>query len=132
MPDLGDRANVMGPQPIAPRNQPPAEMLAVAERVMDLMSKGGRAELEAMSKPDAREAVAAVAAAVPAALRNSANVTRQRIAWAHVNQHHYIKARLSAEGVAPFTFQVRLGELDGRWVLWEAFDLTGRRSGWSS
>ncbi len=127
MPDLGNRGNVMGPQPIGRRKPVAPEMLAAAERMLKLLADGNRAELEAMAMPNARSEVAALAQSV----RPGAYTDKEVIAHAHVNAHYYVKAKLSGRKVEPFALQVRLGEHEGRWMIWEAVNLTGRRSAWT-
>jgi hypothetical protein len=51
MPDLGERANVMGPQPIMRRKAPSPAMLAEAGHVLDLIAAGKHAELAALAMP---------------------------------------------------------------------------------
>ena len=40
-------------------------------------------------------------------------------------------ARLHGPRAEPFTMQLRLGEYDGEWRVWEATNLTGRRGAWT-
>ncbi len=127
VPDLGKRANVMGPQPIADRTPPPPEMLAAAGRILKMLAQGDRAGLEAMAHDKARGEVGALATSCRAGVYNKDEI----IAQARVNRQFYIKARLTGPGVEPFLFQVRLGEHEGRWMIWEAKNLTGRRSAWT-
>jgi hypothetical protein len=35
------------------------------------------------------------------------------------------------EGAEPCTIQFRLGQRDGKWLLWEVINLTGRRAAWT-
>jgi hypothetical protein len=127
MPDLGDRANVMGPQPIGKRHALPPAMIAAAEQILDLLAAGKRAELEAFAAPkgisELRELIEAVAPGV---------FDRHEIlGHAKVNNHYYVKARLYGRAVAPFTFQMRLGEHQARWAIWEAVNLNGGRTAWT-
>ena len=46
MPDLGERGNVMGPQPIAAIVEPPAEMFAAAEHLLKALMRGDLASVE--------------------------------------------------------------------------------------
>jgi hypothetical protein len=129
MADLGDRANVMGPQPIGRRLQPPAEMFAAVERVIELIMKADRAGLETLAVAKAKTEVAAFAAKIPSDKYTSHNI----IGYAHIVQHYYVRAQvMGADGLAPFDFQIRLGEHQGRWMLWEAMNLSGGRSAWTS
>ena len=122
MPDLGERGNVMGPQPIAGRNAPPAAMLAAAERVLALLADGEAAELARLATGAGAREIAEVAAAIrPGAYNN-----RAIIATARVNAHHYVKAKLIGPAAEPLTVQFRLGERGGEWLIWEAVNLTGR------
>lgn len=126
MADLGERANVMGPQPIAPRAERPAAMLAAAARVLALVASGDAAGLAAMAAP----AGAAEIAAVVAAAQPGKYDRHEIVATARVNFHHYVKGRLHGAAVGPFTLQFRLGEYEGEWRVWEAMNLTGRRGAW--
>jgi hypothetical protein len=125
MPDLGNRANVNGPQPIAQRKQPPAAMLETAERVLRLLAAGKGAELAELALPEEQKYVAEMAEKAASGKYNKHEI----IATARVNEQYFVKARLSGE--RPFTVQFRLGQKDGRWMIWEANNLTGRRSGWT-
>lgn len=125
MPDLGTRGNVMGPQPIASRTAVPPAMIAAAEEVLRLIVAGKREEIVALAMPACAREVAEVAAAVPQGACDGCEI----IATARVNLHHYVKARLT--GAQPLTVQFRLGEHEGRWMLWEAMNLTGRRGAWT-
>jgi len=127
MPDLGERGNVMGPQPIAARKPVPPAMLEAADRVLKLLAEGKQAELAAMATGSGAREIAEVAAAVKPGLYDSHEI----IATARVNSHHYVKARLSGAKTGAFTVQFRLGEHEGRWVIWDAMNLTGRRGAWT-
>jgi hypothetical protein len=127
MPELGNRAKVMGPQPIAQRKPTPPAVTQAAEHVLKLFADGACAELEALAMPAAVSAVAALGAAAHAGAYDK----REAIAMARINQHYYLKARLTGPNVQPLIAQMRLGEHDGRWMIWEANNLTGCRSGWS-
>jgi hypothetical protein len=123
MPDLGERANVMGPQPIMRRKAVPPAMLAEAGHVLDLLAAGKHAELAALAMPQAASDVAEIGAAVPAGSFDHHEI----IATARVKDHHFVKARLRGPRADPFTVMFRLGEHDGRWMIWDATNLTGRR-----
>jgi hypothetical protein len=127
MANLGERGNVMGPQPIAPRTQVPPAMIAAAERVLKLLADGDHAGLAAMATAAGAREIAEIAAAVKPGVYTSHEI----IATARVNSHHYVKARLSGVNADPFTMQVRLGEHEGCWVIWDAMNLTGRRGAWT-
>lgn len=127
MPELGERSNVMGPQPIARRKPVPPAMIAAAERLLQLLADGDRAELAAMATAGGAREIAEIAAAVKRGVYTSHEI----IATARVNAHHYVKGRLIGANADPFTVQVRLGEHEGRWVIWDAMNLTGRRGAWT-
>jgi hypothetical protein len=127
MSDLGDRMNVMGPQPIIKRFVIPPEMIAAAERVLTLLAASDTAAVASMAAPGREADLSALAAAVKAGIYDR----HQIIATARVNFHHYVKARLYGPRVEPFTMQLRLGEHNGEWRVWEAQNLTGRRGAWT-
>jgi hypothetical protein len=132
MPDLGDRSSALGPQPIAKPFVAPPAMLAAADHILELLARGGRAELETL-----------VVAKAAGALRELMNAfapgtyeSHKIIAHAKAANHYFLKARLFGAGTAPFalqpfTLQFRLGEHEGRWVIWEALNLTGGRTAWT-
>jgi hypothetical protein len=127
MPDLGERANVMGPQPLEPRKPVSAAMLEAANHILKLFAERRLAELSALTTAAAQSEVQEVFDALPT--RAFARI--EIVATARVNDHHYVKARLHDDGGQSFTLQIRLGERDGRWMLWEALNLTGRRGSWT-
>jgi hypothetical protein len=127
MPDLGERGNVMGPQPIAPIVRPPAEMLAAADRLLNAMIHGDRATIEDMTPAHVRDEMMQIANAIPANRYDSFEL----IGRARVAKHYFLKAQLIAANIEPFKFQFRLGETDGKWTVREALNLTGRRSAWT-
>jgi hypothetical protein len=127
MPDLGERGNVMGPQPIGKVVQPPPPMLAAAEHLLNAIMQGKRADVEAMTDANARPQMAEITNAVPAA--KYAKFTL--IGRARVAKHHFIKARLTGDSVEPLTLLFRFGADGERWTVREALNLTGRRSGWT-
>jgi hypothetical protein len=118
---------VIGPQPIAERTPVPAPMRAAADHFLALLTEGKHEELSLMATPAGGREVAEVAAAVPANVYSRHEI----IATARINQHHYVKARLIGHGVAPLTLQFRLGECDGRWLVWEAMNLSDGRAAWT-
>ncbi|HZO81009.1 MAG TPA: hypothetical protein VFB33_04890 [Candidatus Binataceae bacterium] len=132
MPDLGNRAHAIGPQPIEPRLVPPAAMFAAAHLVLDLFAVAGRdagkgAELEALAMPKVLGELRALVEAI-----GSRPYDRHEIVvHAKVNAHYYIKGRLFGRGVEPFTLQMRLGEHHGRWMVWEVANLSGGRTAWT-
>lgn len=127
MAELGIRGNVMGPQPIAQRQPLPPDMLEAAERVIAMFGCGDAEALIAISVPPAVGEVRAVAASL-----TPGRYTRHEIiAAARVIHHYYLKVRLFGDGVEPFSIQFRLGYKDGKWLIWEIIDLTGRRAAWT-
>jgi len=127
MPDLGNRSSVMGPQPIAKRFEVPPAMIAAANHILELLAGGRRAELEALGVSKApgelRELMDAIAPGIYG--------RHQVIAHAKANNHYYVKARLFGARAAPFTLQLRLGEHEGRWAIWEAVNLSVGRTAWT-
>ena len=127
MPDLGNRARATGPQPIAERFIAPPAMLAAADHILQLLGEGRRAELESLAVARAAGELRELAEAIAP----GAYPGRKIIAHAKVNRHYYVKARLLGESAPPFTLQLRLGEHEGRWVVWEAYNLAGGRTAWT-
>lgn len=127
MSNHGDRIKVMGPQPIFARYVIPPAMIAAAERVLTLMAAGDAAGVAALAMPACEAELTAVAAAV----EPGAYERHEIIATARINFHHYVKARLHGPHAEPFTLQLRLGEHEGEWRVWEAQNLTGRRGAWT-
>lgn len=123
MPDLGERANVMGPQPIMRRTPVPCAMITAAERVLELLATCKPVELTALAMPQSASNVGEIAAAVHPGTYDHHEI----IATARVKDHHFVKARLRGPRAAPFTVMFRLGEHDGQWMIWDAINLTGRR-----
>jgi hypothetical protein len=127
MPDLGERGNVMGPQPIAAIVQPPAGMFAAAEGLLNALIRGDRATVEDMTPPHVRDEMMQIANAIPPNKYDRFEL----IGRARVAKHYFLKAKLTGTAVEPFKFQFRLGETDGKWTVREALNLTGRRSAWT-
>jgi hypothetical protein len=127
MPDLGNRARAIGPQPIAERFIVPPAMLAATDHILQLLAEGRRAELEALVVVRA----AAELRKLTDAIAPGAYQSHKIIAHAKINNHYYVKARLFGESAAPFTLQFRLGEHEGRWVIWEAYNLAGGCTAWT-
>ena len=123
MPDLGERANVMGPQPIMRRTPVPSAMITAAERVLELLATCKPMELAALAMPQSESNLADIAAAVHPGTYDHHEI----LATARVKDHHFVKARLRGPRADPFTVIFRLGEHDGRWMIWDAINLTGRR-----
>ena len=127
MPDLGERGNVMGPQPIGKIVEPPAAMLAAAGQLMTAIMRGDLAAADSMTTPQARDDIAAITKALkPGTYDKFELVGRGRVA-----KHYFLKARLTGNDAAPIMIQFRLGEDGGKWTVREVLNLTGRRSGWT-
>jgi hypothetical protein len=127
MPDLGERGNVMGPQPIGKIVEPPAAMLAAADHLLAALLRGDFTFAEEMTSAQARADIAAITKA----LKPNAYDKFEMIARGRVAHHYFLKARLTGGNVAPFTIQFRLGEDSGKWTVREVLNLTGRRSAWT-
>ena len=128
MPELGNRANVMGPQPIADRRAMPPAMIEAGVALFDLLAKGRLDEVDALAVPEALTEVRRVTDA----LRSRSGVNEPRIiSYARSNDHYYVKGKLLAPGAEPFIAQFRIGPIDDRWMIWEAYNLSGGRTGWS-
>jgi hypothetical protein len=128
MADLGIRANVMGPQPIAQLRKAPEAMVAAAERLIGALMSGNRDEVSALTDDQARDQMSKIADAIEPGTYDKFKV----IGGARVANHFFTKARLTGPTAQPFTFQFRMGEgEDGRWTVREAANLTGVRSGWT-
>ena len=117
----------MGPQPIAQIVQPPAEMLAAAEHLLNALIRGDHASVEAMTPAHVRDEMMLVAKEIPPNRYDKFEL----IGRARVAKHYFLKAQLIGADLEPFKFQFRLGETDGKWTVREALNLTGRRSAWS-
>ena len=127
MPDLGERGNVMGPQPIGKIVEPPAAMLAAAGQLLAAMLRNDVAAAEAMTTHDARAEIAGITSALKAGTYDKFElVGRGRVA-----KHYFLKARLTGNDAEPIMIQFRLGEDDGKWTVREVLNLSGRRSGWT-
>lgn len=132
MADLGNRANVMGPQPIAKIVEPPKSMIAAADAILGAIVAGRRAEIEQASDEQAREAMLKIADSVKPGAYDKITIIGQ----ARIAKHWYTKARLTGRTAKPFTLQFRLGQDgdskdDGRWTIREANNLTEVRSAWT-
>ena len=127
MADLGDRVNVMGPQPIAPRKSPPPEMIQAAERILAALVSGDAAGLATMAAPAGARDVVEIAAATGKGRYDRWEI----IASARINDHYFVKGRLHGADTEPFTLQFRIGKYEGRWAIWEAQDLNGGRTAWT-
>ncbi len=127
MADLGDRGNVMGPQPIMPAKTKPPEMLATVERVLSLLIEGKTSELESIAAGGARAEITSIADALQGRRYNGTEI----VGIARTANHYWIKARLTGPDLQALAIQFRLGEEDGRWTIRYVANLTGKRSGWT-
>jgi hypothetical protein len=128
MADLGVRANVMGPQPIAQVRKAPEAMVQAAERLIAALMRGARDEVAELTHEQARDQMSKLADAIPRGAYDNFKI----IGGARVANHFFTKARLTGPSAQPFTFQFRMGEGDdGKWTVREAANLTGVRSGWT-
>lgn len=128
MPDLGNRANVMGPQPIGPIKQPAPEMMAAVDRFLAMLMAANPAEALAMTDERARDRVAHIAGAIKPGVYKQMHI----LGKARIVEHYFVKARLSGFKGESLTLQFRIGpEGGGRWTVREAADLTDVRSAWT-
>ncbi|HTR61766.1 MAG TPA: hypothetical protein VMH37_08685 [Candidatus Binataceae bacterium] len=127
MPDLGNRANVMGPQPIGPIKQPAPEMMAAIDRFLDALMAGHSEEALVMAGNDIRDKVSGIADA----LKGRGYGEKKILGKARVGEHYFVKARLSGSKENPFTFQFRIGPDGSRWIVKEAANLSDVRSAWT-
>lgn len=127
MPDLGKRANVMGPQPLGPIKEPAPEMTAAIDRFLSVLMAGNRDEALAMTHERARERVAQIAGAIQPGVYNHSRI----LGRARVVEHYFVKARLSGSKGESLTLQFRIGAEGGRWTIREAANLTKVRSAWT-
>jgi hypothetical protein len=127
MPDLGKRANVMGPQPLGPIKQPAPEMLAAIDQFLAALMAGRKDEALAMAQEPARDRVKQIADAIkPGVYDDKEIVGRARVA-----EHYFVKARLSGPKGSLFMLQFRIGNDAGKWTIREAANLTDVRSAWT-
>ena len=127
MPDLGLRKNMMGPQPIAERAATPPETLEAANRFLRALASGNPQEIRALTVEKAHDEVHRLA---QAAYETGTYKQSRIVASARTNRHYWIKAELTGTG-KPFIVQLRLGEQDGLWKVWETMNLTNARSAWT-
>ena len=127
MPDLGNRANVMGPQPLGPIKQPPPGMVAAIDRFLAVLMDGDPAQALAMTDERAHDRVAQIANAIKPGVYKQVHI----LGKARVVEHYFVKARLSGSKGESLTLQFRIGPEGGRWTVREAADLTGLRSAWT-
>lgn len=127
MPDLGNRANVMGPQPIGPIKEPPPEMMVAIDRFLSVLMAGNSAEALAMTDERAHERVARIAGVIKPGVYKQMRI----LGKARVVEHYFIKAHLSGSKGESLTLQFRIGPEGDRWTVREAADLTDVRSAWT-
>ena len=127
MPDLGYRENVMGPQPISARKPMPADMLAAVDRFLSLLRSGDANALREMAVENTKDQVANLAASV----KPGAYDDRKVLASARTNEHYWVKAKLTGPDIKPFIVQLRLGNENGKWLIWQTMNLTDARSAWT-
>src|SRR5260370_8257506 len=111
MPDLGERGNVMGPQPIGKVVEPPAAMLAAAGQLLGALMRGDLASAGAMTTPQAREEIEKIAQA----LKSGGYDKFELIARGRVAHHYFLKARLTGVNPPPFTIQFRPASTTRKW-----------------
>ena len=126
MPDLGKRGNVMGPQPIASRKPVPPPLLEGAQHLAELMNAHRIADAVEMAVPQARGQLEKVAQDAAKGSYRGCEI----VGIARINVHYYVKVRM-AGAPSPFVFQARFGEREGRWMVWDAVNLSGDRMGWT-
>jgi hypothetical protein len=117
----------MGPQPIAEIVQPPASLFVAAEHLLNALMRGDYASVEAMTPPHVRDEMSLISNAIPAGRYDKFEI----IGRARIARHYFLKAILTGANVEPFKFHFRLGEIEGKWTVREALNLTGKRSAWS-
>ena len=127
MPDLGNRANVMGPQPIGPIKQPAPEMMAAIDRFLEALMAGRNDDALAMANDDVRGKVNDVATAI----KGRGYTEKKILGKARVNEQYFVKARLSGSNGNPFTLQFRIGSDGSRWIVKEVANLSDVRSAWT-
>ncbi len=129
MPELGNRANVMGPQPIANIIEPPESMARSAEGLIRALMAGDRAQVDAATSDQARAQMAKIGDAIKPHAYDRFDI----IGRARISKHWFIKARLFGANAKPFTIQFRLApEADNsEWTVRDAYNLTETRSAWS-
>jgi hypothetical protein len=125
--DLGYRDNVMGPQPIGQRKPIPEDLISTVERILDFLAEGKGAEVAAMATENAKDESARLASATKAGSYSDKKV----LAVARINAHYWVKAKMTGPAVKPFVIQLRMGPDKGRWIIWEAANLTDSKSGWT-
>ena len=127
MPDLGNRANVMGPQPLGPIKQPAPEMMEAIDRFLAALMAGRNDDALAMASDDVRGKVSEIAAAI----KGRGYAEKRILGKARVGEHYFVKARLSGSKGNPFTLQLRIGPGASRWIVKELANLTDVRSAWT-
>jgi hypothetical protein len=127
MPDLGNRANVMGPQPIGPIKQPEAEMMAAIDRFLAALMAGKKEDALAMTLEQARDRVNQIADSVKPRGYDSSQI----LGKARVAEHYFVKAKLTGGKSAPYLIQFRMGPDGDKWTVREVADLSNVKSAWT-
>src|SRR5262245_31011260 len=116
MPDLGNRANVMGPQPLGPVKQADPEMVKAVDRLLAALIAGDKAAVLALSHDSVRERMAQIADAA----RKGSYDRSEIVGRARVVEHYFVKARLLGPNQNQFLVQFRVGSDRGKWTVREA------------
>ena len=127
MPDLGNRANVMGPQPIGPVKQPSPDMMKAIDRFLLALMAGRKDQALAMTGENARDSVSEIAEA----LKSRGYAKQHILGKARVGEHYFVKARLSGTNGDSFMLQFRIGPEGSNWSVREAANLSDVRSAWT-
>ena len=127
MPDLGNRANVMGPQPLGPIKQPAPEMIAAIDRFLGALMAGRNDEALAVASADVHGKVSEIASAI----KGRGYSEKKILGKARVAEHYFVKARLSGPKGNPFMLQFRIGPDESRWIVKEIANLSDVRSAWT-
>jgi hypothetical protein len=127
MPDLGNRANVMGPQPLSKPVETPKEVIDAALRVASLVASHNPGALESLALEACRNELTSLAKNAPPGKYRDAEI----VGVARVNQHYFVKLQLPRSDGELFKIQLRVGQHDGRWMVWDAMNLSDKRSAWT-
>ena len=88
MPDLGNRANVMGPQPLGPIKQPERAMLEAIDRILAALMAGKKDEVLALTDEKTRERMAQIADSIAPNEYDRGEI----LGKARIAEHYFIKA----------------------------------------
>ncbi|MGO9455168.1 MAG: hypothetical protein ACLQDV_29595 [Candidatus Binataceae bacterium] len=127
MPDLGNRANVMGPQPLGPIRKPDPVMMDAIDRLLSALMAGRHDEVLAMTAEGARDQMTLLAHAI----KPGAYDKKEIVGKARIVEHYFVKARLTGPKAPPFTLQFRIGAQNAKWTVREVTNLTDMRSAWT-